>query len=199
MEQDIDVEFDGFIGIFDGAFHDTYINDVITYFEENKDLPLFQKKLHNHPTHDREMDEILFTTPDTIQVVPKYFTEYFFNTLWQTVIPAYQEKYSVLGIMQLAGEELKMKRIQPGGGFHSWHYESSGEYSKRKLVAQLYLNDIDDAGETEFLYQNKRISPKRNRLLIWPADWTHTHRGNPPIGETNKYILTTWLFEAPKG
>jgi hypothetical protein len=58
------------------------------------------------------------------------------------------------------------------------------------------MNDIDDAGETEFLYQNMRIKPKKNKLLIWPADWTHTHRGNPPIGNTDKYILTTWLLES---
>ena len=60
----------------------------------------------------------------------------------------------------------------------------------------MYLNDIDEAGETEFLYQNKRFAPKKNRLLLWPADWSHTHRGNPPIGNTNKYILTTWIQEA---
>lgn len=195
----MDVQFDGFIGIFDDVFHETYLDDVINFFEQAKELPMFQKKLHNHPKHDREMDEIMFSTPETIQHVPAHFTQHFFNTLWNEIIPLYQEKFSVLGVVQLAGEDVKMKKIKPGGGFHSWHFESSGEYSKRKLVVQLYMNDIDDAGETEFLYQNKRMSPKKNRLLIWPADWTHTHRGNPPIGEQDKYILTTWLSQAPKG
>ena len=198
MDQNINVEFDGFIGIFDNVFHDSYLNDVMEFFEQAKELPMFQKKLHNHPKHDREMDEMMFSSPDTIQHVPKHFTQYFFNALWEQIIPMYQEKFSVLGVVQLAGEDVKMKKISPGGGFHSWHFESSGEYSKRKLVIQLYMNDIDEAGETEFLYQNKRISPKRNRLLVWPADWTHTHRGNPPIGDKDKYILTTWLSQAPK-
>ena len=39
---------------------------------------------------------------------------------------------------------------------------------------------------------------EEGRLLVFPADWTHTHRGNPPIGTSNKYIITTWLFEAPQ-
>jgi len=199
MDQNIEVSFDGFIGIFDNAFHETYINDVIEFFEKAKEIPIFQQKLHNHPKHDREMDEMMFSSPDVIQHVPVHFSQYFFSTLWEQIIPLYQEKFSVLGIMQLAGEDLKMKKIAPGGGFHSWHFESSGDYSKRKLVVQLYMNDIDEAGETEFLYQNKRIAPKKNRLLVWPADWTHTHRGNPPIGEKDKYILTTWLSQAPKG
>ena len=87
------------------------------------------------------------------------------------------------------------KYDQNSGHYNTWHYESTGKETARQLVVQLYINDIDEAGETEFLYQNKRIAPKRNRMLIWPADWTHTHRGNPPIGDKDKYILTTWLEE----
>ena len=44
----------------------------------------------------------------------------------------------------------------------------------------LYLNTLTDEqnGETEFLHQEKRIQPKENTMLIWPAGFTHTHRGN---------------------
>ena len=97
----------------------------------------------------------------------------------------------------MEADGLKMKSIKPGGGFHDWHYESGKDQPARKVVIQMYLNDIDEAGETEFLYQNKRFAPKKNRLLVWPADWSHTHRGNPPIGSTTKYSLTTWIQEAP--
>ena len=45
---------------------------------------------------------------------------------------------------------------------------------------------------TEFLYQAKRIRPEQGLALIWPADFTHTHRGNPPLAET-KYIVTSWF------
>ena len=64
-------------------------------------------------------------------------------------------------------------------------------YSHRAFVIQLYLNDDFDGGETEFLYQNRRESAKEGEVLIFPAGYTHTHRGNPPIGGT-KYIITTW-------
>ena len=60
----------------------------------------------------------------------------------------------------------------------------------------MYLNDVDDGGETEFLYQKKRIRPKQGRVLIFPAGFTHTHRGNPPLSG-DKYILTSWLEEYP--
>ena len=56
---------------------------------------------------------------------------------------------------------------------------------------QLYLNDDFEGGETEFLYQNRRELPVAGDVIIFPAGYTHTHRGNPPIGGT-KYIATSW-------
>ena len=88
--------------------------------------------------------------------------------------------------------DTKAKKIPIGGGFHSWHYENTGlQVSARKLVIQLYLNTIEEGGETEFLYINKRIKAEQGRLIIFPAAFTHTHRGNPPIGQ-DKYIVSTW-------
>lgn len=56
----------------------------------------------------------------------------------------------------------------------------------------VYLNDVEGGGETEFLYLGRRVSPVQGRLVIFPAGYTHTHRGNPPLsGE--KYILTGWI------
>ena len=88
-----------------------------------------------------------------------------------------------------------MQKTNPGGGYHLWHSEQGNEdHSARCLVYSLYLNDIDDAGETEFLYQKLRISPKENSMVIWPAAFTHTHRGNVVHGNKSKYIITGWFY-----
>ena len=107
-------------------------------------------------------------------------------------VSEYLKKFSVLGQEKLLIYDTKAKKIPIGGGFHNWHYENTGlQVSARKLVIQLYLNTIEEGGETEFLYINKRIKAKRGRLIIFPAAFTHTHRGNPPIGQ-DKYIVSTW-------
>jgi hypothetical protein len=62
----------------------------------------------------------------------------------------------------------------------------------RVLVFTLYLNDVEEGGETEFLYLSKRVQPKTGRMVIWPAGFTHTHRGNPPL-KGDKYIITGWV------
>ena len=80
----------------------------------------------------------------------------------------------------------------PTEGYHSWHSEDSPQTnSSRTLVWSVYFNDVEEGGETEFLYQNRRIKAVEGTLVIWPAGFTHVHRGNPPIGQ-DKYILTTW-------
>jgi hypothetical protein len=62
----------------------------------------------------------------------------------------------------------------------------------RHLVFMTYLNDIEDHGETEFYHQMLKIKPEKGLTLIWPADWTFTHRGNPSPSE-QKYIVTGWF------
>ena len=63
---------------------------------------------------------------------------------------------------------------------------------------QLYLNDDFEGGETEFLYQNRREEAKQGDVLIFPCYFTHTHRGNPPIGGT-KYTATSWAIVQDNG
>ena len=57
----------------------------------------------------------------------------------------------------------------------------------------VYLNDVDDGGETEFYYQQRALKPKAGQLVIAPAYFTHTHRGLVPRSN-DKYILTSWIL-----
>ena len=84
------------------------------------------------------------------------------------------------------------------GGYPYWHCElypkdASCEPLHRHLLWTVYLNDGFDEGETEFLYQQRRIVPRTGALLIAPTAFTHTHRGNRPRGGA-KYIATSWVL-----
>ena len=88
---------------------------------------------------------------------------------------------------------MKLQKTCPGEGYHNWHTEHDRIGSRNRLMAfMVYLNDVEEGGETEFLYQKCRFKPKRNTLLIWPANYTHVHRGNPPLSN-DKFILTGWV------
>ena len=88
--------------------------------------------------------------------------------------------------------DCKIKKINEGAGFHAWHYENgSVTNARRTFVIQTYLNDDFDGGETEFLYQQRREEAVAGDVIIFPASFTHTHRGNPPLGGS-KYLATSW-------
>ena len=84
------------------------------------------------------------------------------------------------------------------GGYPYWHCElypkdASAETLHRTLLWTVYLNDSFEAGETEFHYQERLVAPRTGALLIAPAAFTHTHRGNRPRGG-DKYIATSWVL-----
>lgn len=89
------------------------------------------------------------------------------------------------------------KYDQVVGSYGYWHSETYPQLPKndslhRVLLYILYLNDVEEGGETEFFYQDVKIKPKKGSLVISPCYFTHTHRGNVPISN-DKYILTSWL------
>ena len=91
------------------------------------------------------------------------------------------------------------KYLADQGGYPYWHCElhpspeDQGESLHRVVLWTIYLNDNFREGETEFLYQRRKIVPKRGSLLIAPTAFTHTHRGNMPKGG-DKYIATGWVL-----
>jgi hypothetical protein len=123
-------------------------------------------------------------------------TRVFFDGL-QQCYDAYTEQFSVLKEGKITGTAMKMQRTDPGGGYHVWHGEQgNGEHADRVLVYMLYLNTLtqEEAGETEFLYQQRRLQPTENTMVLWPAAFTHAHRGNTVFGERSKYIVTGWFY-----
>lgn len=91
------------------------------------------------------------------------------------------------------------------GGYYHWHSEhfphptDPGQKSlHRVLLWLLYLNDVEEGGETEFCYQGAKIKPRRGSLILAPCGFTHTHRGNVPLSD-DKYILTSWVMYRPAG
>ena len=92
----------------------------------------------------------------------------------------------------IASEGAKIQKTEPGQGYHIWHCEkNSGRNNNRVLSWILYLNDVEEGGETEFIHYSKRFRPMQGSLLVFPAHFTHVHRGNPPLSGT-KYIATGW-------
>ena len=179
-----------FISIYENALPSEYCRNWIEYIDNLREEGILlqeEDKLHN-----RDHETLNFRNHDGYDLPSHDKLARSFLPSIKNCVDNYLEDYSVLGEAKFLLFDVKAKRIPIGGGFHSWHYENSSfNVATRRFVVQAYLNTIENGGETEFLYQNKRINAVEGTVVIWPAGFTHVHRGNPPIGQ-DKYILTTW-------
>jgi hypothetical protein len=90
------------------------------------------------------------------------------------------------------------KYAQDRGGYPHWHSEQfpqadHNEALHRVILYMYYLNDVAEGGETEFYYQQEKISPTKGTMVVAPAGFTHSHRGNTPLS-SDKYIATSWIL-----
>lgn len=141
----------------------------------------------------KKSTETLYTFDDFIKNKSciKYIKEL------QNIVNKYTDKYiySAKTANWSITQNIKIQHYNKNEGYFKWHTERTSAqevYASRHLVFMTYLNDVTDDGETEFYYQNVKIKPQKGKTLIWPADWTHTHRGiTSPTQE--KYIITGWF------
>lgn len=115
-----------------------------------------------------------------------------FNQTLASCLGNYASHFRDVADYSLHFDSFNIQKTTPAQGYHGWHCEDCGPDTTRKLVFMMYLNDGFQGGETEFLYQSRRLTPKKGQMVIWPATFTHTHRGNPPL-DGEKYIATGWI------
>ena len=186
-----------FIGIFDNFFPDEICQKFINYFEYCKINKMTYERDDKHWRDDEAVSMMGLDSSvrkGVEEITIRYEIGPFIRLFYDQIYPLYQDRFPQLkdngqtGIM-----DFKIQKTIPSQGYHIWHTENTTrEYALRFLTWTYYLNDIEEGGETEFLYQSVRVKPKKNRFVLWPAGMTHVNRGNPPLKE-NKYILTGWV------
>jgi hypothetical protein len=186
-----------FIEVYNNVFTPEYCNKVIECFDiADQHGFTVDRQSHEEAKKLDKQDKTIFLPEHSLhmQGTSKEIMIQFIEGLWGVVYKQYAEKYSILHTCANHKSYcMKIQKTEPGEGYHIWHAESTDrESSSRLLTWTCYLNDDFEAGETEFLYQQYRYKPKQGDVVIFPAAFTHTHRGNPPIGGT-KYIITGWI------
>lgn len=167
-----------FIGVWDNVTLDDFNKYVINLLDESTQIV----PRSNAGVKDAQLDIAAFNPmiSDHIMCAVKACCEQYFN--W----------YPYLKYFQYHSTTCILQKTMPTEGYHGWHSESNNiANANRTLVWSVYFNDLEDSGETEFLYQKKKVKPKAGRVLIFPGSFTHLHRGNPPYEA--KYIATGWL------
>ena len=184
-----------FIEVYSDVYSKEYCEKIIELFNHANSLG-FGKDRQKHDEVERlNKDDLAIFTPNFyMEHVPQNIFKEFNERLWGIAYKNYAEKYSILSqLKEHYSYSAKIQKTEPGQGYHEWHCESVSRNDCNRILAwAIYLNDDFEAGETEFIYQQYRYKPKQGDVIIFPAAFTHTHRGNPPINGT-KYIVTGWI------
>ena len=190
---------DNFIGVYENVLSQELCDKFISFTDKYNDIGFGISRPANRQSKSIADDTALFLGHMILSQELKSCGELydaFIKELWG-VYDRYKDTYAVALDNVVTGPlhvfETKIQKTSPGQGYHSWHYESaSRDVADRLLVYTAYLNDVEEGGETEFLYQHTRVKPKRGTITIFPGSFTHTHRGNPPLSG-DKYIITGWF------
>jgi len=167
-------------------------DDVIKFFNKSKNK--HQKGVVGEGDIKEDLKDSVDIPVGGIDAMNNLLNPYFEELTF--ALEKYKKKYIYADKTQAAYRlsGCNLQKYKPGGGFKSWHYENNGlkgsESSKRHLVFMTYLNTCKSAG-TKFFYQDKTYQCKKGNTLIWPAHWTHTHKG-VLTNKLTKYIITGW-------
>ena len=190
--KEYDLPYSSFIG----GWHidEKVCDDLISYFKANKHRAkqgaTYFKDISKTNNDVKESLDINFDTRQEHTIAPILNT--YLGKLQETLL-LYLEKFRHANhVEKFKAEHFNLQWYRPGGGFKKWHCERCGTHdSDRHLVFMTYLNDVPDGG-TKFLYQDLELPAKKGLTVIWPSDWTHTHKG-VISKEHEKYIITGWF------
>jgi len=189
---------DDHIGLFKNFMPDQLIDNYVNYFNKCEEQgAVYPRKENETLASDSAIDTIKGSQGEfeaSTNVAMTYTNKPFIDLFFKEVYPLYTQKYSYLKTLATHNIlEVKIQKTKIGGGYHTWHCENAEMKARNRILAfMVYLNDVDEGGETEFLYQKCRFKPEKNTLMVWPSQFTHIHRGNPPLSN-DKYIITGWI------
>ena len=197
------VNIDNFIGVYDNYITKEECNKVIKFYEEqNKFNKTFNRiSTENQPILQKQ-DQQYFANSENMEAWWSRFypTIMNYDVAWKHYMKntGASEAYSMKENESFHYASIKIQKTLPSEGYHVWHIEHDKgfENESRAFVYSIYLNDVEEGGETEFLHFSKRVKPKTGRIVIWPAGFPYLHRGNPPLSGS-KYILTSWMTLKP--
>ena len=194
MEKTVNIT--NFIGVYDNYITKEECNKAIKLYEDqNKFNNTVNRIGAEHASILQKQDQQFFAESNNLDVWWEELKPMMFN--FDIALKHYIENTGANDAYGIPFHftNLKIQKTLPTEGYHVWHIEHGKGFDNeaRAFVFSIYLNGVEDGGETEFLHFSKRVKPKTGRIVIWPAAFPYVHRGNPPLsGE--KYILTSWMM-----
>ena len=158
-------EFDikDFIGVFPDAVNPDFCDFLCQYIDQASEL---SPRNYTH-VKDKQICLDAFSPGEAKGVM-----EYVNGCLYY-----YINEFSYLTNFSYVSALVLLQKTEPTQGYHMFHGENiNWNVQNRTLAWMVYLNDVEEGGETEWLYQKRKIKPKKGTVVIWPGSFRHLQR-----------------------
>ena len=168
-------------------------DEIISYFESNESKQKKGRTISGLNQNIKKSVDINIS-PNEIKLPKNQVFNSYLNALFtchKDYILQWPFLASFLNRVEIGS--FNIQRYQVGEHFQQIHSERTSIESLHRIFAWMtYLNDVDDGGTTYFSHYDLEIVPRKGLTLIWPAEWTHAHKGNV-LHSGSKYIITGWM------
>lgn len=172
-----------FIYIEDNFFSEEESKNVINKFDKNLKESKGKTEFQGYNYNELFYDNFILDNDFFIK-----FTNKLSNSLQE-----YKKLYPEINLTESFWDltSLRFKKFDKGKSFANFHSEQSLTYLNRVLSIQLYLTEHNCG--TEFYRNNFVIKSEVGRLAIFPAYFTHTHKGQVCPDNKERFIITGYI------
>ena len=181
------------IYMYEDFLKENYCKELISVADE-----VARKSSISNPTGDVKYD--LYRTSSTADI------DYNENK----IIPYINNKICrTLDLDESLGEAIQIQKYLPGeyykehNDYYHWFTPEHDIYTEwmgqRTWTFMVYLNDVEQGGETIFKHLDLKIKPKRGTAIFWNnllpigfPNYKTIHEAKTPISG-NKYVITKWM------
>jgi hypothetical protein len=174
-----------------------YVKDLLSQELCHRCIELYESDPRKHPGHTTSAGGA-----KQLEVEVKVSTDLAVETdgIWALV---FAELHSaVTAVVQSIAAQCtgyKIQHYKKNQGHFKWHLDAFGPGGwDRQLAVIIYLNSVEDGGETCFHRQDLKIKPVAGDALFFPPFWTHMHCGETPRSG-DKYVISSFIRFAIPG
>jgi hypothetical protein len=184
-----------------------YVKDLISQDLCRRCIELFQRDPRRHPGYttspvgEHQLEaEVKVSTDlgvETDGAWAPVFAE--LHSAVTAVVNGIVARFSALQATPLQGTGYKIQHYKKNEGHFKWHFDALGPGGwERQLAMIIYLNSVEEGGETRFYRQDLKVKPVAGNALFFPPFWTHMHCGQVPRSG-DKYIISSFVRFALPG
>ena len=186
------------IFLYKNALSEQLCNDMWSFFythvdktEQGSTSGGFMPSTKN--TLDFDRDSVSFSDSEREQYLN------FDKLIYESLRPATAEYIKRLDTVQkcpnLRDTGYLWQMYRKGEGFYREHVDGdqwSPAVLDRVLAVVIYINTVEQGGETYFRFQDVNVKPEQGAVCIFPAHWMYPHQAMVPMS-SDKLIISSFI------